>query len=75
MGVAMETVGLAQPLSEEEHLRTIWRELGVGKDGYLDMSELSAVCDNIGMEEMNAQVTTDRDQYYLIGPWVIWMKF
>ena len=44
-------------LSEEEHLREIWRELGVGVSGYLTVSELSTVCQHIGMEEMNDEVS------------------
>ena len=44
------------PVSEEQHLRDIWRELGVGTDGSLTLNELATVCDHIGMEEMNAEV-------------------
>ena len=44
-------------LSEEEHLRSIWRELGVGKNGYLSLPELATVCENIGMDEMSEEVS------------------
>lgn len=44
------------PVSEEEHLKSIWLELGVGRNGYLSMHELSTVCEHIGMEEMNEEV-------------------
>lgn len=44
------------PVSEEEHLRAIWKDLGVGTDGYLTLNELATVCDHIGMDEMNPEV-------------------
>ena len=44
------------PVSEEEHLKEIWRELGVGKTGYLTLPELATVCEHIGMDEMNQEV-------------------
>ena len=47
---------ILDPVSEEEHLKAIWKELGVGTDGYLAMEELAIVCDHIGMEEMNSEV-------------------
>ncbi|KAL3873034.1 hypothetical protein ACJMK2_036196 [Sinanodonta woodiana] len=39
--------------SEEEYLRAIWDQLGVGKQGYITLLELGQVCNHIGMEEMN----------------------
>ncbi|XP_064624042.1 ninein-like protein isoform X26 [Lineus longissimus] len=50
---AMDTT--MDPMSEEDHLRAIWKELGVGKGGYLTMEELAAVCEHIGMEDMNRE--------------------
>ena len=47
---------MLDPVSEEEHLKSIWRELRVGKDGYLTMEELAVVCEHIGMDEMNSEV-------------------
>jgi Ca2+-binding EF-hand superfamily protein len=44
------------PMSEEEHLRAIWKELEVGRKGYLSLNELAAVCAHIGMEDMNKEV-------------------
>lgn len=41
--------------STEELLRNIWDKLCVGKDGYLNIDELYAVCEHIGME-MNEDV-------------------
>ena len=43
-------------VSEEQHLRDIWQELGVGQSGSLSLSELSTVCEHIGMEQMNPEV-------------------
>jgi ninein-like protein len=37
-------------LSTEEYLRNIWDKLRVGRDGYLNMEELYAVCEHIGMD-------------------------
>ena len=51
----MENAALDQA-SEEEHLRAIWRDLGVGKSGFLTVGELAVVCEHIGMEEMNKEV-------------------
>ena len=53
----MENATLDQA-SEEEHLRAIWRDLGVGKSGFLTVSELAVVCEHIGMEEMDKEVRT-----------------
>ena len=44
------------PVSEEAHLREIWRELGVGQSGYITMHELGTVCEHIGMDEMTNEV-------------------
>ncbi|XP_052767676.1 ninein-like protein isoform X2 [Mya arenaria] len=44
----------SEALTEEEsYLRDIWRNLGVGNTGYIDIKELARVCTHIGMEEMN----------------------
>ncbi|RWS16560.1 ninein-like protein [Dinothrombium tinctorium] len=37
-------------LSTENYLRTICRKLNVGKDGYLNIDELYAVCEHIGYD-------------------------
>lgn len=40
----------------EEYLRSIWRKLDVGKDGFLDIEELYRVCEHIGMLEINDEI-------------------
>ena len=45
------------PVSEEAHLREIWRELGVGASGYIALHELALVCEHIGMDEMSDEVS------------------
>lgn len=57
------------PVSEEEHLKEIWRELGVGKSGYLTIQELATVCEHIGMDEMNQEVVKFHctAQYFLVN--------
>ena len=47
--------GVESP-SEEQQLRAIWNEVNVGATGFLDLHELSVVCDHIGMDSMNEQV-------------------
>ena len=42
--------------TEEEYLRGIWNNLGVGSNGYISMTELEQVCRHIGMEEMSPSV-------------------
>lgn len=34
-------------------LRQIWDDLGVGESGYINMMQLSEVCEHLGMEEMD----------------------
>ena len=51
-----EMENLLDQASEEEHLKAIWRDLGVGKSGSLTISELAIVCEHIGMEEMDEEV-------------------
>lgn len=41
----------------EEYLQGIWKKLGVGKDGYLNLEELARVCERIGMEMSDEVVT------------------
>lgn len=48
----------------EDYLRGIWTNLGVGKNGYIDIAELSRVCSHIGMEQMNDTVSY---MYYLFA--------
>jgi len=43
-------------MEEEEYVRDIWRSLGVGRNGYIDITELARVCSHIGMMEMSHQV-------------------
>lgn len=43
-------------LDEVGALREIWEKQGVGKDGYLSLSELGAICENMGMEKMSDKV-------------------
>ncbi|XP_013414596.1 ninein-like protein isoform X3 [Lingula anatina] len=47
-----QSMSALDPVSEEQHLKAIWRELGVGQMGSLSIHELSTVCEHIGMEEM-----------------------
>ncbi|XP_063958274.1 ninein-like protein isoform X1 [Lytechinus pictus] len=42
-----------QGQSEAEQVQAIWEEVGVGKDGFLDINELAVVCEHIGMEDMD----------------------
>ncbi|XP_072182310.1 uncharacterized protein [Diadema setosum] len=59
--------------SESEQVQAIWEEVGVGKDGYLDINELAVVCEHIGMEDMdrnelgNLFNKLDRDQDGRVG--------
>ena len=39
-----------------EQLKDIFEELSVGVSGYLDMQELSIVCEHIGMDNIQDQV-------------------
>ena len=41
---------------EVDQLKEIWDELAVGVSGYLDIQELSIVCEHIGMENIEEQV-------------------
>ena len=50
--------------TEEHHLRAIWRELGVGKTGYLTIKELSTVCQHIGMQDMDGDVRKNSDGFF-----------
>ena len=44
-------------LSEEErHLLSIWKELGVGANGSLSLTELHQVCQFLNMGHMNQKV-------------------
>ncbi|CAH0554943.1 unnamed protein product [Brassicogethes aeneus] len=36
----------------EDMLREVWKNLGVGKDGYLNQTELMLVCDAIGLHKL-----------------------
>ena len=40
-----------------EQLKEIFEELAVGVSGYLDMQELSIVCEHIGMDNIQDQVS------------------
>ncbi|XP_071799297.1 uncharacterized protein [Asterias amurensis] len=41
--------------TEAEQVQAIWNEVGVGSDGYLDINDLSTVCQHIGMEDMDEE--------------------
>ena len=38
-------------------MKAIWTEVNVGATGFLDKNELSVVCEHIGMDSMNEQVS------------------
>ena len=43
--------------TESDQVRAIWEEVGVGSDGFLDINELAVVCEHIGMEDMDRDVS------------------
>ena len=53
--------------SEEDYLRTTGGKLGVGKDGYLDQSQLALVCECIGMEKLSDEVRSEIETYCIIS--------
>ncbi|XP_030855103.1 ninein-like protein isoform X2 [Strongylocentrotus purpuratus] len=59
--------------SEAEQVQAIWEEVGVGKDGFLNINELAVVCEHIGMEDMdrtelgNLFIKLDRDEDGKVG--------
>lgn len=55
-GIASRLSGVNSP-TEEQQLRTIWNEVNVGANGFLDKNELSVVCEHIGMEGMDEDVS------------------
>ena len=55
--VMPDVENLLDPVSEEAHLREIWRELNVGTSGYIALDELAKVCEHIGMDEMSEEVS------------------
>lgn len=77
MQVSEETLEYADASTEqiasmsaiEAYLKSIWDQLGVGKNGYLNVTDLKLVCNGIGMSEMNdemvnqlfASLDTDQD--------------
>lgn len=40
----------------ENQVRDIWKELGIGLNGYLNQQELATVCKNIGLEDLSKEV-------------------
>ena len=48
--------GLTSP-TEEQQLKQIWSEVNVGANGFLDKNELSVVCEHIGMEGIDEDVS------------------
>ena len=44
--------------SEREYLGRIWARLGVGRGGFLDRSELGAVCECVGREKFPTEVSS-----------------
>ncbi|XP_033734383.1 ninein-like protein isoform X3 [Pecten maximus] len=53
LNLNMSELEQPQELTEEDYLCNIWQTLGVGQRGYITLSDLAAVCDHIGMDEMN----------------------
>lgn len=53
---SMCILGLTSP-TEEQQLKQIWSEVNVGANGFLDKNELSVVCEHIGMEGMDEDVS------------------
>ncbi|XP_044753450.1 girdin [Coccinella septempunctata] len=51
-----------EPIYTEEMLRKAWKNLGVGKDGYLNQSELILVCDAIGLHNLASAVIRQLSQ-------------
>ncbi|XP_033123412.1 ninein-like protein isoform X2 [Anneissia japonica] len=41
--------------TDEDQVRAIWEEVGVGTDGFLNLQELALVCEHIGMEDMDQE--------------------
>lgn len=41
----------------ENQVRNIWEELGIGDTGYLNKHELAIVCENIGLKELEKEVS------------------
>ncbi|XP_072031922.1 uncharacterized protein [Amphiura filiformis] len=62
-----------QDQSQVAAIEAIWEEVGVGKDGFLDIDELKIVCEHIGMEDMdneeldNLFVKLDEDKDGRVG--------
>lgn len=55
---------LENPATEKDQVQKIWEDVGVGKDGFLDMDELAIVCEHIGMEDMDKEVRGTALVYY-----------
>lgn len=49
---------LENQTTEKDQVQKIWEDVGVGKDGFLDIDELAIVCEHIGMEDMDREVRT-----------------
>eukprot|EP00062_Callorhinchus_milii_P009637 gi/632953668/ref/XP_007892549.1/ PREDICTED: ninein-like protein isoform X3 [Callorhinchus milii] len=47
------------PDATENHVQAIWKELGVGKSGFLNKQELATVCDNIGLKDLDGEEVDD----------------
>ncbi|PAA50467.1 hypothetical protein BOX15_Mlig001108g1 [Macrostomum lignano] len=56
----LAAAGAQSGRTEEEYLRSIWQELGVGRSGFLTLPELARVCEYIGMDDL-----TDSHLYQL----------
>ena len=50
------TVSEMMSSADAEQLRAIWDEVAVGASGFLDMKELSIVCEHIGMDSIEEKV-------------------
>ncbi|XP_022237498.1 ninein-like protein isoform X2 [Limulus polyphemus] len=55
--VEMDPTFSSNEKSAEEFLKSIWQKMDVGRDGYLNLEELTSVCEHIGMEMSDDVVT------------------
>ncbi|XP_032882445.1 ninein [Amblyraja radiata] len=54
-----QTVCGADPQCMEERLRAVFQELGVTKDSFLSSNELISICDQCGLQNVDAQLLDD----------------
>ncbi|KAM4607394.1 ninein-like protein [Polymixia lowei] len=46
---------LLSSVPQEQQMKEVWQELGVGGGGFLDRKEVSLVCDHLGLQRVNTQ--------------------